>query len=332
MEQTEQIAESEEVEETGQAKAREHPLALSRRDFLRAAGVAAVTVAGGATLTGCGGASPTPAAPASLPALPVAGQGSVVPYPPAEPPTPGLLRFFNLHEAQTVEALTARILPGAPDDPGAREAGVVYYIDNLLSQQGGFVEPTYHRPPFAQTYSGDEPPENAAGEYRVIWTPEAEIERYGYQSIFTPSEVFRMGVAALDRYALARFEDNFVALSEAQQDEIVTALVEESATGFEPLSAKAFFLVVRRYTGEGMFSDPAYGGNRGKVGWKLIGYPGAQRAYLPGEIGEPGSGLARPVWSLADMPHFHAGQQVEDNAILPVSGSNGRHHRDEVTR
>jgi hypothetical protein len=26
---------------------------------------------------------------------------------------------------------------------------------------------------------------------------------------------------------------------------------------------------------EGMFSDPIYGGNRNKAGWRLIGFPGA---------------------------------------------------------
>jgi gluconate 2-dehydrogenase gamma chain len=25
---------------------------------------------------------------------------------------------------------------------------------------------------------------------------------------------------------------------------------------------------------EGMFSDPMYGGNRNKAGWKMIGFPG----------------------------------------------------------
>jgi gluconate 2-dehydrogenase gamma chain len=25
---------------------------------------------------------------------------------------------------------------------------------------------------------------------------------------------------------------------------------------------------------EGMFADPIYGGNRDKLGWKMIGYPG----------------------------------------------------------
>jgi gluconate 2-dehydrogenase gamma chain len=26
---------------------------------------------------------------------------------------------------------------------------------------------------------------------------------------------------------------------------------------------------------EGIFSDPIYGGNRNKAGWKMIGFPGA---------------------------------------------------------
>jgi gluconate 2-dehydrogenase gamma chain len=35
------------------------------------------------------------------------------------------LIFFNEEEAQTVEAVAARIIPGDATDPGAREAGVV---------------------------------------------------------------------------------------------------------------------------------------------------------------------------------------------------------------
>ena len=33
-------------------------------------------------------------------------------------------------------------------------------------------------------------------------------------------------------------------------------------------------------TVEGYFSDPMYGGNRDKVGWKLVGFPGVAAAYL----------------------------------------------------
>jgi gluconate 2-dehydrogenase gamma chain len=32
-------------------------------------------------------------------------------------------------------------------------------------------------------------------------------------------------------------------------------------------------------TMEGFFADPVYGGNRGKAGWKLLGYPGLPATY-----------------------------------------------------
>lgn len=303
-----------------------NPPLISRRSFLKGASIAVVGV--GTLNGGCAPAAGTfPAAEQVTTALPVARQYPAVPVAPAEPPTPGLLQYFTPHEARTVEALTARILPGTPDDPGAREAGVVYYIDNMLAYQEGFPEPVYRQPPFAETYEGDEPPREATtGPYQVIWVPADEIGRYGYQSVLTPREVFRLGVAAVDRYARDQFEADFVDLAEDQQDQIIQALADNEATGFEPLHPDSFFHTLRRYTNEGMFSDPAYGGNRNMVGWKLIGYPGAQRAYTPDEIGVEGSGLAREVWGLNDMPHFNPGEPKGKNVVLPVSGSEEQPH------
>jgi hypothetical protein len=88
----------------------------------------------------------------------VTGQYPEVPDTPTEPPQSGALYFFTLSEARTVEALTATVFPGTPDDPGAREAGVVNYIDYLLSHEHGFAQPIYREPPFAEAYEGDTPP------------------------------------------------------------------------------------------------------------------------------------------------------------------------------
>lgn len=41
-------------------------------------------------------------------------------------------RFFTADEARTVEAIAAQLIP-ADSDPGAKEAGVVHYIDIQLS-------------------------------------------------------------------------------------------------------------------------------------------------------------------------------------------------------
>ncbi|HWQ13210.1 MAG TPA: gluconate 2-dehydrogenase subunit 3 family protein [Roseiflexaceae bacterium] len=299
---------------------RERKPKLTRRQFLRGAGTAAVAAGVAAVSSGCGeqrAVADINPLPRSLP-TPLQYPG--IPSAPAEPPTPGTLRFFTPHEARTVEALTARILPGTPEDPGAREAGVVTYIDHMLSYPEGYGENVYRQPPFAQVYQGSAPPPEAeSGPYQVVWVSGDEIERYGLQSTLTPREVYRLGVMGVDRFAQERFGRRFVQLSEQEQDEIVGAMAEGQASGFTQMTGEQFFHVLRRHTMEGMFSDPAYGGNRGFVGWRLVGYPGAQRAYTPGEI--QAGGPPRPPQGLHDMSHFYAGSPAREGVVLPLSGS-----------
>lgn len=302
---------------------------LARRRFLKATGAVIV----GAGLAGCEmDVAPALVRHPAQPQVPhpaprfvpqgartVRGQYPAVPDTPTAPPPPGELRFFTLQEAQTVEAVTARILPGTPDDPGAREAGVVYYIDTVLAYENGFAQAVYRQPPFAEVYAGSTPPTGGSDGFDVVWVAEDQVERYGYQSILTPRDVYRSGLAGLDRTAEQRFGAPFVALGEAQQDEIVAAMLAGEAEGFDDPSGEAFFHVLRRHTSEGMFSDPVYGGNRGMVGWLLIGYPGAQRAYTESDIRAESSD--RQPQSIVDMNHFHPGEDANPHVILPVSGS-----------
>lgn len=302
---------------------------MARRRFLQASGAFLV----GAGLASCEpGTEPPLGTPPTQPQVPhpaprfvprdaglVRGQYPAVPDTPTERPQEGLLNFFSLHEARTVEAITARLLPGSPEDPGAREAGVVYYIDTLLSYSSGFGEATYRMPPFAETYTGDAPPSTDTDGFDVVWVAEDEAERYGYQSILTPRETYRAGLASLDRYTNERFQADFVTLTEEQQDATVQAMLDGEATTFVNPTGEAFFHVLRRHTAEGMFSDPVYGGNRDMVGWSLIGYPGAQRAYTEEEIRS--TDFARAPQGILDMHAFHAGQDANEHVILPVSGS-----------
>jgi len=48
-------------------------------------------------------------------------------------------------------------------------------------------------------------------------------------------------------------------------------------------SDRASFDLVREHVFEGMFGDPAYGGNRDHAGWRLLGYPGPRREWTPEE-------------------------------------------------
>ncbi len=296
--------------------------ALSRRGFLKLAGTV-VLVSSIGVAAGCETTGPAPAEPSAPVTERMPGMDNLypeVPMDPMIPPSADVLQVFSAHEAQTVEALTARILPGTPDDPGAREAGVVTYIDNMLAFNEGFDEPTYRHAPFAEVYEGDQPPVGSAGQasYQVVYVSKDEIDRYGFQSIMSPRESYRVGLIALDNYARSKFNASFADLSADQQDQIVDDLSNDKADTFTHPSAPDFFDMVRNDTINGMFSDPGYGGNRDMAGWKLIGYPGAQRAYTEHDIRTEGN--VRAPQSLAQMQGAHGGQPANPHVILPQSG------------
>ena len=56
--------------------------------------------------------------------------------------TPPKLEFFTPEEAAEIEAITARIIP-TDDTPGAHEAGVVYFIDRVLTTFAEGDQKTY---------------------------------------------------------------------------------------------------------------------------------------------------------------------------------------------
>lgn len=91
--------------------------------------------------------------------------------------------------------------------------------------------------------------------------------------------LYTSGLSAVDAYAQKAYGGAFASLSAAKQDAVLTDMESGKATGFTPSSA-VFFATIREHTLEGMFSDPAYGGNKNYAGWNLIGYPGV-RMPLP---------------------------------------------------
>jgi gluconate 2-dehydrogenase gamma chain len=92
-------------------------------------------------------------------------------------------------------------------------------------------------------------------------------------------EFYRHGLAALDAHCAGAYQQSFAQLPEARQDEVVAAMAEGKVAGFTWPTSQAFFNTVRTHTMEGMFADPAYGGNKDFAGWRLVGFPGAQMAF-----------------------------------------------------
>ena len=296
---------------------------LTRRGFLAGSAAAAV-VAGAST---CSSDSTTPSS---------GGTSTPTTLPPQRART-----YFTPHEAAVVEAATARILPGTPEDPGAREAEVVVYIDGLLAVAGGYGEPVYRTGPFVSpddfdpTVENDDEGEEGEGDddtfestpFGVIDRPSGTFDRYGDQSLVTPAEAYRRAIPLLDMHSLERFGTGFVDLDEEQQDAVLTDLEDDAAPVFdsEP-TAQDFFALLHRHTVEGMFSDPIYGGNQGMVGWELIGWPAAQRAYTPVELKT--EARPRSPQSIEQMHPFNPGDagRNEHGAELPVAGSDQHRH------
>lgn len=123
--------------------------------------------------------------------------------------------FFDPRGAAEVAAIAAQILP-SDDGPGAKEAGVIYFIDRALT-----------------SFDKDK------------------------------QEVYRKGLRDLEEIRNRMFPSaqSTASLSNQQQMELVRAIERSD-----------FFDLVRTHTVLGFLGNPSYGGNRGKVGWRYIGF------------------------------------------------------------
>jgi gluconate 2-dehydrogenase gamma chain len=126
--------------------------------------------------------------------------------------------FLSAAEAADVEAVASQIVP-TDDSPGAREAGVVNFIDLAL---GTFLS-------------------QLADDYRV--------------------QLASFQAAVRERYPSAA---SFASLGSERQIDYL-----------KEIDRTPFFGTTRLLTLLGMFSLPAYGGNRDSVGWKLLGFEDA---------------------------------------------------------
>ncbi len=163
--------------------------------------------------------------------------------------------FLSQTEAAFLDAAVARLIPKDELGPGAKEAGVTYFIDQQLFGGYGSMAKKYKQGPW----------------------PEGTPQQ-GYQSPLTPAEVYRAAIRDTNSYCRKQYGKAFEALSIAQQDEVLKGL-DEGKVELESVRAQFFFNMLLNNTVEGFFSDPVYGGNRDKAGWKLVGFPGVAAVY-----------------------------------------------------
>jgi gluconate 2-dehydrogenase gamma chain len=281
---------------------------LTRRRLLQGAGLAAASLGAGGALVACGEERQAQVATntdaTNLPAPP----------PTQQPQNLVVTSFFTRREAETVEAMAARLIPGDETDPGAREASVPAYIDGKLASFQSFATPTYFKPPFAKPVNRPTGPQ--PGARASILVEAKELPRYGFQGSSTPQDSYRKGLANLDKVSKKKYGARFTDLPEKTQTQLLADMEDGKVAGFK--DSKSFFKMVLEDVYEGMFSDPLYGGNRDLAGWKLVGYPGAQRAYTEHELMH--GPQHKRVQSLRDMPAMNPGVPQE-HVILPLAGT-----------
>jgi len=244
---------------------------VSRKNFVAIIGTATAAVAVPTAANAAALPVPAPIAPMEMAAN--------TPQPGGMAPLgnePEAYIYFTEPEATFIEAAVERLIPTDAHGPGARSAGVAFFIDQQLVGAFGTAAKMYRSGP---------------------WGPSTPMQ--GYQLRQTPAEVYRQGIAATEAYCNKTYQMNFNQLSAAQQDDVLKGL-DGGTIKFDVVPAKAFFEMLLQNTVEGWFGDPLYGGNRDKVGWKLVGFPGVA-AFYADKITDYNKPYNPPPVSIADV-------------------------------
>ena len=207
-----------------------------RRDFLIKSMLGAASAAGAAVLPLPGNAQPATVGSTA----PNQGNGQITGY-----------EWLRPAEQTFVEALTNHMCPADSRSPNGVDMGLPIFFDKALAGAWGQGDRLYLQGPFKKG------------------TP-----NQGYQLSMTPAALFRAGTEGLAHYCQTTYKKSFDALPAESKEELLKALQAGKVALPNGVPSATYFAQLLQMFYEGMFADPIYGGNRNKVGWKMIGYPG----------------------------------------------------------
>jgi gluconate 2-dehydrogenase gamma chain len=169
---------------------------------------------------------------------------------------PAGYQSLSLEESATTEALVEHMWPADHLGPSGVELGIATYIDRQLAGAFGRGDRLYLQGPFRKGKA-----------------------QHGYQLPLTPEGWYKAGIAALNEYCHRTDAKTFDRLAASEREAALVALSSGKANsaGFD-LAAWFNGLFYLLFV-QGAFSDPIYGGNRGKAAWKLVGFPGLPAVY-----------------------------------------------------
>jgi gluconate 2-dehydrogenase gamma chain len=195
----------------------------------------------------------------------------------APAPAPEPLLTLTATEADFLAAAYDTLIPADDLSPSGSDCGCLAYIDRQLAGAWGNGARMYRNGPFVQG------------------KPE-----YGYQLPLTPREFFAAGIVAANAWSVKTHGRTFDRLAPADRAASLSAW-EQGSAKFDTLDAKLFFETLLQSAMEGFFADPIYGGNRNKVSWKMLGYPGLPATWASKALEYRGKKVSIEPQSIADF-------------------------------
>jgi len=234
---------------------------IARRSFLKGAGAAGTAVA-----TALGGSLPAPAQAQTPPPAKDAGP------PPAE-----ALLTLTATEAAFLSAAYDTFIPADAHSPSGTDCGLLAFIDRQLAGAWGGGAKLYRSGPFIKG-----------------------TREQGYQLSLTPREFFAAGIKATNEWTRKTYGKDFDRLSPADREAALKAM-DAGKAELNEINAKQFFEMLLQSAMEGFFADPIYGGNRDKVSWRMVGYPGLPATYAGKALEYRGKKVVIEPQSIADF-------------------------------
>src|SRR5215831_602677 len=184
---------------------------------------------------------------------------------------------LNNTEAAFLSAAYDTFIPADGLSPSGTDCGLVIYMDRQLAGAWGNGARFYRNGPF------------------LPGKPE-----HGYQLPLTPREYFAAGIKAANAWTRKTFGRDFDRLAPAERDAALKTM-EAGKAEFADFNAKPFFEALYQSAMEGFFADPIYGGNRNKVSWRMVGYPGLPATYANKALEYRGKKVVIAPQSIADF-------------------------------
>jgi len=177
-------------------------------------------------------------------------------------------------EATFLEAVVDIMCPADSLTPSGTDCGLAIYIDRQLAGDFGKGGRMYSQGPW------------------IKGKPEQ-----GYQLPMKPAEFFKAGVAVARQAAQSRYGKSFDQLAPADADAFLSDIASGKVVDDRLSLADWFSQLLYPLFQQACFADPVYGGNRDKVFWKMIGYPGLPAFYAQDMVtyrGKPFPGALTP--------------------------------------